>query len=990
MIGLNLKNTMFNNFNWVFIRINSILIFSITLLVINGCLSIDWKTVGSLPAIQRELKNGTTVNKLIKKGNNSYTLLHLAIISNDMDSVQLLIEKGADANIKTSNGHTPIFLSTNDSSDLRIAKALIDAGANIRGVNLLLHRVIYNKQPIDNRLEILKLLIDKGADVNAKGFRNETPINLTLRLERAPEIVKLLVKSGADVNTKNEWGETPLHYAAAEKDPQSTNERNAILAVVRLLVENGADMNAKNDQGKTPLDKAIITGISEVACFLVEKGASRDINEKNFQQKPLYIAVKNRKLEMVRCFIEAGENVNIGTIHDNLLSLATGSKQFIYSFDKKLFRLLIDNGLDIKKFGGPALVNLSRWNNLHDDWDARLELFQILFENGADASYHEYNMEVEWNGIKYGTVPNSPLFHVITAWASDIKILQFLIENDAEVTPSLKKMIQYRFTNVSDQDISDWKFAGLKKHEEKIKQALAPIIAEYNNITGELESYHAHLLLEEDYTNITKQWNALMDATRIQSPWFSRRTSVAADILEARQIVSKLKELRKNFDTIFYTSFNQAQTNLAGCTKEFVLIQTDEAKNYSPQHYDFLKEALPELNKLMNQKSISPKADLVNAILQCQEVQNRLRSLVLDMEKSKTQLQGALRDYRNAEIAMKQIPSSKALIYAPKEFSAVQKNLKTVKQTIDAEKILTKEDIMLIEDTSKNSLKMIQQIDHRIHADAFITTSNPEHTHPTGIGDNMPNRRKIALLIGLDNYQYFSHLKNAVNDAHTIAESLRNRYGFDTIELYNEKATRENIYATLRNIVASIKEGDSLLLYYAGHGWEDGILKEGYWIPYDGKKGKLSSYIGNAELHRLIKSMEKAQHVFVVADSCFSGSFLSRSIDDRGISIRHTSDQLKAMEIHSFFRKIDNRKSRLVLTSGALEPVPDGGRQGHSIFGYYFLRALEAPDDNIFTSSELINRVRKVVANNSSQTPLAGELKGGGHENGAMVFISKP
>jgi len=125
----------------------------------------------------------------------------------------------------------------------------------------------------------------------------------------------------------------------------------------------------------------------------------------------------------------------------------------------------------------------------------------------------------------------------------------------------------------------------------------------------------------------------------------------------------------------------------------------------------------------------------------------------------------------------------------------------------------------------------------------------------------------------------------------------------------------------------------------------------------------------------------------VVADSCFSGSFLRRSLEDRGIGIRPAEGQ--EAELDAFFRKMDNRKSRLVLTSDADEPVPDGGREGHSVFGYYFLRSLTNPDSSVFTAAELMQRVQKVVANNSYQILLTGDLRGAGHEDGQMVFVLK-
>ncbi len=244
-------------------------------------------------------------------------------------------------------------------------------------------------------------------------------------------------------------------------------------------------------------------------------------------------------------------------------------------------------------------------------------------------------------------------------------------------------------------------------------------------------------------------------------------------------------------------------------------------------------------------------------------------------------------------------------------------------------------------------------------------------------------RRHLAVLIGIDAYQHVTPLKNAVADCKAIAATLRDCYAFQTVELYNAQASRARIYPAIRKVVTDMKEGDNLLIYYAGHGWEDRILKEGYWIPFDGQDNDQSSFVSNAEIHKFIAAMEKAQHVLVVADSCFSGSFLTRS--SRGLAVR-PSGSTDEESLDRFFRKMDNRKSRWVFTSGSSEPVPDGGRDGHSVFGYYFLRALSRPDSQIFTASELINRVQKVVANNAPQTPLSGQLTRTGHENGQMIF----
>ena len=77
------------------------------------------------------------------------------------------------------------------------------------------------------------------------------------------------------------------------------------------------------------------------------------------------------------------------------------------------------------------------------------------------------------------------------------------------------------------------------------------------------------------------------------------------------------------------------------------------------------------------------------------------------------------------------------------------------------------------------------------------------------------------LVIGIDEYQSISPLQNAVRDAKAVADILLSKYSFDhelTIELYNEKATHEDIIGALDLLADKVNEEDNLLIYYAGHG----------------------------------------------------------------------------------------------------------------------------------------------------------------------------
>ncbi len=89
---------------------------------------------------------------------------------------------------------------------------------------------------------------------------------------------------------------------------------------------------------------------------------------------------------------------------------------------------------------------------------------------------------------------------------------------------------------------------------------------------------------------------------------------------------------------------------------------------------------------------------------------------------------------------------------------------------------------------------------------------------------NPPNvpRCKRALLIGISNYDDGQNLPNAVNDAKDMSSALK-RIGF-LIDGDGPKLnpTRKQILHIFIDFQDSIKTGDMVVFYFAGHGrqWE--------------------------------------------------------------------------------------------------------------------------------------------------------------------------
>jgi hypothetical protein len=83
----------------------------------------------------------------------------------------------------------------------------------------------------------------------------------------------------------------------------------------------------------------------------------------------------------------------------------------------------------------------------------------------------------------------------------------------------------------------------------------------------------------------------------------------------------------------------------------------------------------------------------------------------------------------------------------------------------------------------------------------------------------------------------------------------------------------------------------------------------------------------------------------------------------------------------------------MVITSGNLEPVMDGGGGNHSVFARGFMEVLSL-NSKIITSTELYNQVSKVVIRDSLalgnyQTPTIASLNSGGHIGPDVVLFSE-
>ncbi|MBY0240473.1 MAG: caspase family protein [Burkholderiaceae bacterium] len=227
--------------------------------------------------------------------------------------------------------------------------------------------------------------------------------------------------------------------------------------------------------------------------------------------------------------------------------------------------------------------------------------------------------------------------------------------------------------------------------------------------------------------------------------------------------------------------------------------------------------------------------------------------------------------------------------------------------------------------------------------------------------------RKVAIVIGINQYTDPSipQLDNAVPDADAVARQLEASMGYETRVLRN--ASRGEIVAALQNVARELDPNDSLVVYYAGHGYLREVPKgpaQGYWIPADGLASNPAKWISNADVSKLLANIP-ARQVMLVSDSCYSGAFSKEQ------KVGAAADPSSILA----------RRSVVVMSSGGEEPVADDGAEGHSIFAWSLMQSLKKVGQ-VESGSRVFDATREQVTAAYPQVPQYGAAVSAGHAAG--------
>ena len=252
---------------------------------------------------------------------------------------------------------------------------------------------------------------------------------------------------------------------------------------------------------------------------------------------------------------------------------------------------------------------------------------------------------------------------------------------------------------------------------------------------------------------------------------------------------------------------------------------------------------------------------------------------------------------------------------------------------------------------------------------AKVAQANPANTALKIKVSTLPDiQRKIVIAFGIDKYadQEIQPLDNAVLDAKAVSKAFAESLGYEVRVI--ENPTKADIIRTLNQLSTEIQKNDSLIVYYAGHGFKLDETGLGYWIPSDGSAEDPKNWISNVDVSKMLASIG-ANQVAVISDSCYSGAFTKEK------KVEFTTQEVKPDEVLT-------KRSVVVMSSGGDEPVVDaGGKGGHSIFASELMETIQDVD-KWQAGNDVFTMVQKAVHKKFPQQPQYGAAISAGHQAG--------
>jgi len=218
------------------------------------------------------------------------TPLHVAADVDNVDIAKYLIKKGSDINTANRDRKTPLFYARN----VGLAKLLVENGADINrdtsNDNTVLVWLLFEKKKA-----VAEYLLEKGAKLPDIRSRHYVDLLINSLKSGSTKFLENYIRKGFEPLYESEAKSNLLHYASESYS----------IELIDKLIGLGVSVNKANIFGLTPLHIAAMKGNLEVSRCLVRSGAEIDLRSNN--GKTSYnLAIEGQKDEVAEYLKSVG------------------------------------------------------------------------------------------------------------------------------------------------------------------------------------------------------------------------------------------------------------------------------------------------------------------------------------------------------------------------------------------------------------------------------------------------------------------------------------------------------------------------------------------------------------------------------------------------------------------------------------------------------------------------------------------------------------
>lgn len=222
--------------------------------------------------------------------------IHVAARFGHPDTVELLLEKGADHSVVTKDESTPLHRAASrlDSAAETVIEILIKKGANREARNTKGRKPIHEAVSGGNKCAVSALAV-AGVNVNENMANGRSFLSVAIQSHYS-ELVDYLIMKGVNANGTPHDDFTPLQHAIRIGDTS---------LVDRLISYKGAEVNKLSRAGMGALHLAVLYREEEIVEKLIANGADVNLTGRG-SMTPLHIAAKNGFYKMCDILLGAG------------------------------------------------------------------------------------------------------------------------------------------------------------------------------------------------------------------------------------------------------------------------------------------------------------------------------------------------------------------------------------------------------------------------------------------------------------------------------------------------------------------------------------------------------------------------------------------------------------------------------------------------------------------------------------------------------------